>query len=57
MDYAVDWKTYYDRKQGVICIGTYLLPCNSVNVEFNRNTGVSIVDGKLIALWIKPRFL
>jgi hypothetical protein len=57
MDYAVDWKTYYDRKQGVICIGTYLLPCNSVNVEFNRNTGVSIVDGKIIALWIKPSFL
>ncbi len=57
MDYALDWKTYYDSKQGVVCIGKCLLPIDSVNVEFNSNTGVSIVNGKIIAIWIKPRFL
>lgn len=57
IDYAIDWKTFYDKSTGVICIRNSNIPCDAVNVEFTNNTVATIVNGNLVAVWLKPIFV
>lgn len=57
VDYAVDWQTFYDKSTGVICIRGSEIPHDAENVEFTDKTVASVYDGKLAAVWIKPRFV
>lgn len=57
IDYVTDWKTFYDKNTGVICICGSNIPCNATNIEFTNNTIASIYDGKLVAVWLKPLFV
>ena len=57
IDYAVDWKTFYDKSTGVICIGNSNIPHDAINVEFANNTIASIDNGHLVAVWFKPSFV
>ena len=57
IDYAIDWKTFYDKSTGVICMCGSNIPYNATNVEFTNNTVASIHNGKLVAVWLKPLFI
>ncbi len=57
MDYAIDWKTFYDKSTGVICMCGSNISYNAINVEFTNNTVASIDNGKLVAVWLKPLFV
>jgi len=46
-----DWPVYFSRKTGWVCIGN-LSPSNTT-VRFLRNCIATIVNDKLVALWIK----
>ena len=57
VDYAVDWKTFYDKSTGIICIRGSEIPFDAENIEFTDNTVASVYNGNLVAVWIKPRFV
>lgn len=54
--YSGNFKCFFDRQSGTLCIGNPddLLNCESV--KFAQNTVAAIRDGKLISVWIKPVF-
>lgn len=57
IDYATDWKTYYDHETGIICMGEPTFIGQVSNVEFTCNTIASVLNQELIAVWIKPKFV
>lgn len=48
------WSSYYDRKSGWICIGSYELTANDKVVEFANETIAVVENGYLKSLWINP---
>lgn len=56
IDYGIDWKTFFDKNTGVICICNSKIPYNTENIEFSNNIVASIHNGNLVAVWIKPFF-
>jgi hypothetical protein len=55
---SLEWKTYYDRETGWLCIGDYVHHKGDVIVEFLTNTLAALSKkGELKALWLKPIFV
>ncbi len=57
VDYAESWNTYYDPKNGVVCIGNPQLEEKCENIMFTKNIAVSLLNEKLKAIWLKPKFV
>jgi hypothetical protein len=53
---AGEWKTYFDKHQGWICIGTHIYSNNMEAVEFATNCIIVLENQKIISLWLKPIF-
>lgn len=51
--YCEDWKTYYDKKQNIVCIGDYKSNSKDIAVEFCNNIVAVFEDKYLKAIWIK----
>lgn len=51
--YAEDWKTYYDKKQNILCIGNYNIEEQDVAIEFCTNIVVVFSGKYLKSIWIK----
>ena len=51
--YTKKWKTYYDKKNGYICIGNYKYKKNCNAVEFCKDIIAMINNKKLKAIWLR----
>jgi len=52
-----EWKTFYDKNSGWVCIGNPLHEMNDFAVEFATNTIALLSNSKLKSLWLKPVFI
>lgn len=50
------WASSYDTTTGWICIGDDRLSQNDIAIEFATNTIISLIDGRIKAIWLKPVF-
>lgn len=57
VQYANNWRTYYNYKTGWVCIGNPNCSIESKAVEFAQNTVAVIDNGQLSSIWIKPQFV
>ncbi|MDB2152532.1 hypothetical protein [Clostridium butyricum] len=54
---AGEWTTYFDKRNGWVCIGEYEEENNDIAVEFAENTIAVVNQENLKALWLKPMFI
>lgn len=57
IQYASDWKTYFNYKTGWVCIGNPECNTESKSVEFAKNSVAVIDNGQLSSIWIRPQFI
>lgn len=57
IQYATDWKTYFNEKTGWVCIGNPNHINKWASVEFAANTIAVIANGQIESIWIKPIFI
>ncbi len=57
IQYATDWKTYFNYKTGWVCIGDPDCNTGSKCVEFAKNSVAVIDNGQLSSIWIRPQFV
>ena len=57
--YADNWRTFYDKVTGWVCIGNPDISNDDLvkNVEFAKDTIASIRNQKLLALWVRPEIV
>ena len=57
IQYANDWKTYFDYKTGWVCIGNPDCNIDSKSVELANNSVAVIDNEQLSSIWIRPQFV
>lgn len=51
--YVENWKTYYDKKQNILCIGNYNTNPEDIAIEFCTNIIAVFEEKYLKSIWIK----
>lgn len=57
LQYAPEWRTYFDDASGWICIGSPCCVSSDEVILFACNTIAVVSNGNLKSVWIKPVFL
>lgn len=48
------WKRFYDKYSGWIYYGPNNIEIGDKNIEFSKNSVISLADEKIVSLWLKP---